>query len=409
MTSHHDARTGRAAGTDGWGGTCPACDTPGMHVFHRQGEVPVNSCLLLPSLDEARGFPRGRLELGFCGACGFIGTVALDRSLIEYSTRYEETQGFSSRFREFAVELAQRWVDTYDLHGKTVLEIGCGKGEFLVDLIEAGAGWGVGIDPSCIPERRDGPAAARITWIQDFYGPRYADIEAEAIVCRHTLEHIPDVGRFMRLVREVVGDRTEKVILFEVPDVVRVLRETAFWDVYYEHCSYFSPGSLARLFRATGFEVLDLRREYDGQYLIVEARPSRIPAPGEAFPIEEDPAALRGVAEHFAHSYTTKLATWREEIGRVHSCGGRTVIWGAGSKGVAYLTSLGLRDQIEFAVDINPFKHGMYLAGTGHRIVAPEFLASYRPDLVIAMNAIYRDEIRSDLDKLGVDADLVAV
>lgn len=389
--------------------TCPACDTRGMQVFHRQGEVPVNSCLLLPSLDEARGFPRGRLELGFCDACGFIANVALDRDLVEYSTRYEETQGFSPRFREFAVELARSWVDRYDLRGKTVLEIGCGKGEFLVDLVEAGAGRGVGIDPSCIPERLEVPAAAHITWIQDFYGPRYADVEADAIVCRHTLEHIPDVGSFMRLVRAVVADRDETVILFEVPDVVRVLRETAFWDVYYEHCSYFSPGSLARLFRATGFEVCDLRRAYDDQYLVIEARPSRTPAPGEAFAIEEEPAALRRDAEHFAHSYATKLAAWREEVGRVHADGGRAVIWGAGSKGVAYLTSLGLHDQIEFAVDINPFKHGMYLAGTGHRIVPPEFLAAYRPDLVIAMNAIYRDEIRNDLERIGVEASLVAV
>ncbi len=388
---------------------CPACDAPGMEVFHRQGEVPVNSCLLLDSLDEARSFPRGRLDLGFCDNCGFIGNLALDPALVEYSTRYEETQGFSARFREFAATLARRWVDTYDLTGKTVLEIGCGKGEFLIDLIEAGAGRGVGIDPSCVPERREGPATERITWIQDFYGPRYADIQAEAIVCRHTLEHIPHVGRFMRLVREVVGDRTETAILFEVPDVVRVLRETAFWDVYYEHCSYFSPGSLARLFRATGFEVVDLRRDYDDQYIVIEARPGPVPAPGQALPIEEDPAELRRDAEQFAYSYAAKVEAWRRELGRVHGDGGRAVIWGAGSKGVAYLTSLDVCDEIEFAVDINPFKHGMYLAGTGHRIVPPEFLATYRPDLVIAMNAIYRDEIRRDLDRLGVGAELVAV
>ena len=46
-------------------------------------------------------------------------------------------------------------------------------------------------------------------------------------------------------------------MFFELPDVMRELCEGAFWDLYYEHCTYFSCGSLARLFRATGFEVLD--------------------------------------------------------------------------------------------------------------------------------------------------------
>ena len=85
----------------------------------------------------------------------------------------------------------------------------------------------------------------------------------------------------------------------------------------------------------------------------------------------------------------------------------KTVIWGAGSKGVSYLTTLAAEKEIEFAVDINPFKHGMYMAGTGQQIVAPEFLSEYKPDLVVAMNDIYLDEIRAELDRVGVDAELV--
>ena len=48
------------------------------------------------------------------------------------------------------------------------------------------------------------------------------------------------------------------------------------------------------------------------------------------------------------------------------------------------------------------------MAGTGPRVVAPEFLARYRPDLVVAMNPIYLDEIQADLDRMGLDARLVA-
>ena len=236
---------------------CPACSAPAGRPFYSHGSVPVNTCLLLGSAAEAKALPRGSLELSWCPSCGFVWNRAFDPALAEYSQRYEETQAFSEHFSSFARDLAKRWVERYQLHGRTVLEIGCGKGEFLLEMIEAGAGRGVGIDPGTHPERIDHPAASRIEWIVDFYGERYADIDADAIVCRHTLEHLLPVAEFLASIRRAVGDRPDVVILFEVPDVIRVLEEAAFWDVYYEHCSYFSAGSLARLFRAQGFEVLD--------------------------------------------------------------------------------------------------------------------------------------------------------
>ena len=49
------------------------------------------------------------------------------------------------------------------------------------------------------------------------------------------------------------------------------------------------------------------------------------------------------------------------------------------------------------------------MARTGQEIVPPEFLSDYRPDLVIAMNPIYLDEIQRDLDRMAVKARLVAV
>ncbi|NJM57780.1 MAG: hypothetical protein HC857_10560 [Synechococcales cyanobacterium RU_4_20] len=42
------------------------------------------------------------------------------------------------------------------------------------------------------------------------------------------------------------------MVYFEVPDAERIFAERAFWDVYYEHCSYFSPPSLTALCGAAG-------------------------------------------------------------------------------------------------------------------------------------------------------------
>ena len=78
---------------------------------------------------------------------------------------------------------------------------------------------------------------------------------------------------FVELLRRPAA-RRDGVVVFEVPDVLRVLREGAFWDVYYEHCSYFAARLARRpLPRAAGFEVLANRLDFDDQYLVLEARP----------------------------------------------------------------------------------------------------------------------------------------
>jgi SAM-dependent methyltransferase len=389
--------------------SCPACGVPGTSPFHTERDVPTNSCLLLADRQEAEGYPLGDIDLHLCSSCGFVWNARFDRGKAEYSARYEETQGFSTTFNAFAWDLAKRWVERYELQGRTVLEIGCGKGEFLEMMCEAGVGVGVGIDPSAHPERLQSDAARRIRWITDFYSDEHAGFEADAVVCRHTLEHIPDVGAFVRGLRRTLGDRTDTVVLFELPDVRRVIDEVAFWDVYYEHCSYFSAGSLARLFRASGFEVLDLALDYDDQYLLIEARPAATPVPGEPFALEDDLEGLARGARGFEATRAAVLDRWRSELEQLRADGGRAVIWGAGSKGVSFLTALGDRGAVAAAVDINPHKRGMYMAGTGHHIVAPRSLVDEPPDLVIVMNAVYLDEVHEELDGMGLAPRLVGL
>jgi hypothetical protein len=376
---------------------CPACGAGGLEHFYEVERVPVHSCRLVTTREEALSFPTGELRLGLCRACGFVTNIAHEASQQNYSLSYEETQAFSPHFRTFLRALAQRWVARYGLRGKRVLEIGSGKGEFLVLLHELGIGDGIGIDPGFAPERVEERPGLR--FIRDLYSERYAGLRADAIVCRHTLEHIAPVGDFMRLVRSTAGDG---VVLFELPDLLRVLREGDFWDIYYEHVSYFSPGSLARLFRTVGFEPLVLELDYDDQYILIEARAGPV---GEPLPLEEEPETVAQAVAEFRRAYDTRVADWRERLRSAR----RPAIWGAGSKGVAFLTTIGAGAGIELAVDINPYKQDRWLAGSGVRVVAPEQLREYRPDLVVAMNPAYLEEIGHALSELAIDAPLAAV
>ncbi len=390
------------------GTRCKSCWSTELDVFYELKDVPVNSCLLFAKREEAQSYPRGEIALGFCRRCGFISNLRFDSELARYTEGYEEQQSFSPRFNAFARDLAMRLIERHDLREKTVVEIGCGKGDFLMLLCELGPNQGIGIDPTYMPGRHNGPVSKRVKFIRDFYSERYARYTGEMVCCRHTLEHIADTAGFVQTVRKAIGDKTSTIVFFELPDVERVLEECAFWDIYYEHCSYFSLGSLARLFRRCGFEVTDLAKEYDGQYLLLEAKPGN---GKQGAPLREEEAVeqLGEKVKHFRKNYEDTVSRWKRKIVEIHEKGQRGVIWGSGSKCVAFLNTIGIGEEIEVIVDINPHRQGKYLPGSGKVIVAPKALEEYRPDVVIAMNSIYLEEIRKDLNGMGLQPELTAV
>lgn len=385
--------------------SCPNCSKKGLTVFYLVDRIPVHSCLLMADVETAVNYPRGDLRLGFCRKCGFVCNTSYDASEQEYSTSYEETQGFSETFNAFARRLAQNVIDKYDIHDQIILEIGCGKGEFLALMCELGDNKGIGIDPAYVPERNPDKSLSRVEFIQDFYSEKYSHLVADVICCRHTLEHIGPTREFMQTLRRTIGDRNQTLVFFELPDVMRVLKEGAFWDIYYEHCTYFTAGSLARLFRSTGFEIDDLYLDYDDQYLIITAYPTTgVTEP--SLELENDLTEVVSAFEAFKETCSTRITSWHNTIREIRGQGEKVVIWGSGSKGVSFLTTINPGDQIEYVVDINPYKQGKFMPGTGQEIVAPEFLSQYQPQHVIVMNPIYCDEIQHDLNRIGVQAKL---
>jgi hypothetical protein len=112
---------------------------------------------------------------------------------------------------------------------------------------------------------------------------------------------------------------------------------------------------------------------------------------------EEGVDAIIGLSGSFAAAVAHSRAAWRSRLRNWAAAGQRTVLWGSGSKAVSFLTTLGVHDEIEHVVDINPYRVGKFLPGTGQRIVAPAFLHEYRPDNVVIMNPVYLREVEHEL------------
>jgi SAM-dependent methyltransferase len=383
---------------------CTVCGDEKIASLIAINQVPVHCNLLWPTRDAALQAPLGDVDLGFCENCGHIFNLAFDPGLMEYTQDYENSLDFSPRFRQYAQDLATRLVEGYDMHDKDIVEIGSGQGDFLKMLCDLGHNRGVGFDPSYVDDGTENQHQVR--FVRDFYSEAYSNYPADFICSRHVLEHIHRPAEFMSMVRRVVGQRHHVVVFFEVPNVLYTVRQLGIWDIIYEHASYFSPPSLAAVFALNGFRVLRTKEVFGGQFLTVEALPASGPP---ELPGVEAVASLAQDVAVFARKYREKVETWERYLEECARQGRQAVVWGAGSKGVTFLNTIESSAVVQYAVDINPRKKGMYVSGTGQEIVPPEFLPEIQPDVVIVMNPNYKDEIGGQLEAIGVAAEVVLV
>lgn len=386
---------------------CTVCGSSDVSVFLEMPSVPVYANVLCSTYNKAVNIPRRDIHLAFCQNCSHIFNSSFQPPAIQYEQGYENPLNFSTTFQIYATTLAKRLIATYDLHNKDIIEIGCGNGDFLKLLCRLGNNRGIGFDPAFNGDDADEKTNSQAIFIRDYYSPAYASCKADFICCRHVLEHIQFPQQFLSQMRDCLPEQSETRVFFEVPDCRYTFRKLGIWDLIYEHCSYFSAESLTSLFASCRFDVHRCIETYAGQFLNIDAVPT---GDGPTLDIEtdEENTDLSRYVETFSDRYHEMIDSWREKMDDIGQSYRRVVIWGAGSKAVTFLNLLQIDSQVEYVVDINPGKQGNHIPGTGHEIIAPEFLKEVQPDLVIIMNPIYTDEIRSLVAKLHLKSDFMS-
>ena len=385
---------------------CPICASADISIFYEITNIPAHIGILWNTKEEALMCPKGNISLAFCGECGFIFNLDFDPRLLEYTGPYDNSLHFSPFYQDYARSVANRLVKNYNLYNKDIIEIGSGKGDFLSMLCEIGGNRGVGFDPSF-----DGKLSNnvnQITVIKDYYSERYSNYKGDLICSRNVFEHIQKPKEFLSIVRRTIGNRSNTIVYFEVPNVLLIIKDLSIWDIIYEHCSYFSLASLQRVFIECGFKTNYLTEAFEGQFVSIEAVASS--GVDKSANYNETRDALDKISKYvrdFSNNYKAKLEGWRDSLLKLSSAKKKIVVWGAGGKGVSFLNLLKIGDQSKYIVDINPRKNGKYIPGTGQQIVLPAFLQDYKPDIVIVMNPVYKDEIQQTLKNLNVDTQLL--
>jgi len=351
-----------------------------LHLPHS----PRNISRLLPTQALLEDTPID-LSVYECQACGFIQLAQiLDVSFYE---DYLMTVSHSAQMRAFQAAQATDFVKRFGLANKRVIEIGCGDGNYLEYLRDAGAEV-AGIEPSA--------AFRQLTQQRDFkvfsgYIDRnnlVPDAPWHGFVTRQVLEHVADPNSFLQGIRASMT--TEAVGLVEVPSLEQTLADRRFYDFFPDHLNYFSVRTLRHALERNGFEVIETVRGMNGEYNVALVQVSQ----NSGF-ADLQQAALR---------LETEI---RSFIERHRSAGKRVAVWGSGGKGIAALAIAKTQD-IAYVIDSDPYKQGLFTPVSHFLVVAPEHLKRDPVDAIIITALAYRDEIIEQLRQtIGFQGEIV--
>jgi hypothetical protein len=222
------------------------------------------------------------------------------------------------------------------------------------------------------------------------------------LTCRHVINVINDPVAFIKSIRENLNNKEDTIVYFDFPNVNYTLGDIVIWNVVYEHRSWFSETSFKYLLECCDFQVLNVTPCWNGEYLSIEARPVKGFIPPEQ-PDESKIQALASIIKAFRLEFEKIKSAKKQKINQLKAGQKRTIAWGAGARGVSFFNIFDLTEEVPFIVDINEKRQDKFLPGSGQKIVAPEFITSYDPNLIIITNPTYADEIMAHTKNLGVD------
>lgn len=365
---------------------------------------PVQRFLRAGQLDDIEPFYP--LHVRICTECLLVqlpAYIAAEDIFSDYAYFSSYSDSWVAHARTF-IEAA---VDRLGLGpGSFVVEVASNDGYLLRNVVERGIRC-LGVEPAANVAEVAVSAGVptEVVFLGEATGAaiREANGPADLVIANNVIGHVPDVVDFAKGLRAVVAD--DGHVSIEIPHLMRLIEGNEFDTIYHEHYQYLTLLTTRRVLAVAGLTVVDIEEipTHGGSLRTWSVPTEHAPAPSPDVArvlALEDAAGLHTVEGY--GGFAAQVAAVRNDLVAFlieRSREGSAVVgYGAPAKGNTLLTYCGVRsDLIQYCVDRNPAKQGMFLPGTHIPVHPVDRIAQTRPDYVIVMPWNLRDEIALQL------------
>jgi SAM-dependent methyltransferase len=379
--------------------TCRICNSGEIHPVLCLGTTPLADGLRRKD-QLSKAEPVFPLNVAFCPRCSLmqlLETVPPEQLFCEDYPYYSSfSPALLKHSRENALDLiAQRKLTRDSL----VLELASNDGYLLKNFVESGIPV-LGIDPA------EGPARAAeqagVPTLCAFFGENLArelaanGKAADVIIGNNVLAHVADLHGFVEGIRILLKENGVAVI--EMPYVKDLVDHCEFDTIYHEHLCYFSVTALDYLFRMHSLFLNNVKRLsiHGGSLRIyVEKKENVSSAVREMLRME----AIEKVNRiDFYRDFAKRVEGIRNDLRRLledlKEQGAHIAAYGAAAKGSTMINYSGIGTEfVDFVVDRNTHKQGLYMPGKHIPVLAPEALLDQMPGYVLLLAWNFADEI----------------
>ncbi|MCA9848498.1 MAG: methyltransferase domain-containing protein [Dehalococcoidia bacterium] len=381
---------------------CTACGTPLSEVFADLGMQPPCQAFVSPAISSQME-PFFPLTAYVCPNC-FLVQVPSALAPDEIFTDYAYFSSFSTSWLDHASRYTAMVTDRFGLNGDSfVIELASNDGYLLRNFVERGIPC-LGVEPAL-----NVAEAARkigVPTLTEFFGVEvgrklaadgaYADL----MIGNNVLAQCPDLEDFIGGVAEVL--KPDGVLTLEFPHLIRLIEGRQFDTIYHEHFYYFSLLTVQALFERHGLRVFDVEElpTHGGSIRVYGCRDTSTAHEATsrvtAMQAEEHAYGLDSIERY--QDFQEEVLQAKRSILRflidAKESGKRVVGYGAPGKGNTLLNYCGIRtDFLDYLVDLNPVKQGMFAPGSRIPVVGPELLRETEPDYVVIMPWNLKEEI----------------
>jgi 2-polyprenyl-3-methyl-5-hydroxy-6-metoxy-1,4-benzoquinol methylase len=328
-----------------------------------------------PELDELKQDKGADLDVFQCSSCGLI---QLDINPVTYYKKVIRASGFSNEMTEFRFKQFKTWIKKYNLTSKKILEVGCGKGEYLRILSNSGVkAFGIEYSMSSVNYCKQKGLSVK----QGFFGDEELLLEEnqyDGFMCLSFMEHWPKPNKVLAALCQNLSDGA--IGLIEVPNFDMILEKGLYSEFISDHLMYFTEDTLKSTLHLNGFEVLESKPIWHNYILSAVVRKR----------VRTDLDFMKGLRSKVKSDIDNFISSTK--INKV-------AIWGAGHQALATISLTNIENFIEYIVDSAVFKQGRYSPASHIPIVSEDELTKNPVDAVIIMAGSYSEEIQKILER----------